>query len=89
MLKTYLYVPDELNREVEALATAGKTSKAAVIRSALDAGVKMLKRKKTGSVEVLNRIAEIGRKYNLKGPKDASAKMNEYLWDKDWNKKDE
>ena len=46
MLKTYLYVPDELNREVEALATAGKTSKAAVIRSALDAGVKMLKRKK-------------------------------------------
>ncbi len=39
MLKTYLYVPEQLNQEINQLAKAEKTSKAEMIRVALKEGV--------------------------------------------------
>jgi len=36
MLKTYLYIPDELNERIEEVARERKTSKAAVIRTTLE-----------------------------------------------------
>ena len=86
MLKTYLYLPESLNKRINYTAEIQNKSKAAVIREALEHGINTVQRQGSGSAEVLLKIAELGRKNNTKGPKDSSAKMDEYLWDKDWNK---
>mgnify|MGYP001618200488 CR=1 FL=1 len=80
MLKTYLYVPDELNREINLLVKMQKASKAEVIRLVLKAGVAQIKNKKTGGAEILLKLAEMGKKIRAKGPKDLSANLDKYLW---------
>lgn len=82
MLKTYLYVPEELDKEINNLAKAEGKSKAEILRKALKEGVSQMKRKKVGSAEILLRIAKLGKKYKVRGPRDASLRMDEYLWDK-------
>lgn len=39
MLKTYLYIPDELNRKIEQISKLNGKSKAEVIRTALEEGL--------------------------------------------------
>ena len=80
MLKTYLYVPEQLNQEINALAQLQKESKAKIIRTALEKGIIFIKRQKASSASVLLRIAEVGKKYKPCGPKDVSTKMDDYLW---------
>lgn len=86
MLKTYLYVPEELNSEVIRLAEVQKVSKADVIRTALREGLSVIKKQKGNSAQALLKLAEIGKKYYPKGPKDASVKMDDYLWSHSWSK---
>lgn len=82
MLRTYLYVPHKLNEEINVTAEIQKISKAELMRNALKEGLISLKRKQAGSASVLLRIAEIGEKYKPRGPRDLSAKMDDYLWEK-------
>lgn len=84
MLKTYLYIPDHLEEKIVRTAKTQNRSKAEVIRQALENGIGTVQQQSTASAEVLLKIAELGKKYNVKGPKDSSVKMDEYLWDKDW-----
>ena len=84
MLKTYLYIPDQLEEKIVRTAKTQNRSKAEVIRQALENGINSVQQQGTASAQVLLKIAELGKKYNVKGPKDSSARMNEYLWDKDW-----
>ncbi|MEK7521439.1 MAG: CopG family transcriptional regulator [Patescibacteria group bacterium] len=84
MLKTYLYLPEELDKEINHLAKNQKRSKAEVIREALDSGIKNLRSQ--GSATSLLKLAEIGKKYNLRGPKNSSQRIDELLWSKDWSK---
>ena len=86
MLKTYLYVPEELEAKINLMAKSQKKSKAEVIRQALEKGISAIHEQGTASTQALLKIAEIGKKYNLKGPKGGSEKMDDYLWAKDWNK---
>lgn len=86
MLKTYLYIPEHLNRKIDYTAKMQNRSKAEVIRQALESGIGTVQQQSAASAEVLLKIAELGKKYNVKGPKDSSTRMNEYLWDKDWSK---
>ena len=86
MLKTYLYIPDRLEEQIDRAAKTQKKSKAEVMRQALESGLKKFKSQGNAGVEVLFKLAELGKKYKLKGPKDSSEKMDEYLWDKDWSK---
>ena len=51
-----------------------------MIRNAITERIKVLKRKKSGSVDVLFKIAAIGKKINAKGPKDLSVHLDKYLW---------
>lgn len=80
MLKTYLYLPETTYKEIRTLAKTEKTSRAQITRQAIEKGLEALRRKKEGSVEVLFRLAELGKKYKIHGPRDASTKMDEYLW---------
>lgn len=86
MLKTYLYVPEGLDQKINLTAKVQNKSKAEIIRQALEKGITAIQHQGTASAQALLKIAEIGKKYNLKGPKDSAEKMDEYLWDKDWNK---
>ena len=85
MLKTYLYVPEELEEKIILTAKIQNKSKAEVIRQALEKGIAAVQSQNTASAQVLLKIAQIGKKYNIKGSKDASEKMDEFLWGKDWN----
>lgn len=86
MLKTYLYVPEELEQKISLTARNQNKSKAEVIRQALEKGIVTVQQQGTASAQALLKIAEIGRQNNINGPKDGAEKMNEYLWDKDWSK---
>ncbi len=86
MLKTYLYIPEQLEEKIIITAKIQKKSKAEVIRQALEKGIGAVANQGTASAQALIQIAEIGRKFNLKGPKDGSEKMDEYLWSKNWSK---
>lgn len=84
MLKTYLYIPDHIEERIVRTAKLQKKSKAEVMRQALEKGLKKLQG--NAGVEVLFKLAELGKKYKLQGPKDSSVKMDEYLWGRDWSK---
>ncbi|OGY13051.1 MAG: hypothetical protein A3F61_01615 [Candidatus Blackburnbacteria bacterium RIFCSPHIGHO2_12_FULL_41_13b] len=84
MLKTYLYIPEELDRQIKNTAKAQNKSKAEILRLALEKGIETLGQK--GSATSLLMLAEIGKKGNFKGPKDSSQRIDELLWGKDWSK---
>lgn len=86
MLKTYLYIPEQLEEKISLTAKIHKQSKAEVMRQALENGINIVQRQGTASAEVLLKIAQLGKKYHVQGPKDSSAKMDEYLWDKNWSR---
>jgi len=87
MLKTYLYVPDDLNEQIERTAKIQERSKAEVMRQALAKGIKAVQGKDSKSAESLLKIAELGKKYALRGPKDSSQRIDELLWGQDWGEK--
>ncbi len=86
MLKTYLYIPEHLEEKIVHTAKTQKKSKAAIMRLALEKGITTIQHQGTASAQALLKIAEIGKKYNLQGPKDGSERMDDYLWGKKWNK---
>ncbi len=81
MIRTFIYFPEELNREIENLAEDTKRSKATVIREALEEGLTSIKKQKSGGIEALLKIAELGEKINAHGPKDLSRNLDKYLWE--------
>ena len=83
MLRTYVYLPEELEEKIDRAVAARKTSKAKVIRDAIERGIVEtddIGRK--ASIDVLFKLTELGKKYWLKGPRDGSGNMDKYLWDK-------
>ncbi|MBI4096770.1 MAG: hypothetical protein HY425_03590 [Candidatus Levybacteria bacterium] len=86
MLRTYLYIPEQLNNQINYTARAQNKSKAEVMRQALENGLRKFKGQGNAGVEVLFELAKLGRKHKLKGPKNSSVKMDDYLWGKDWSK---
>jgi len=80
MLKTYLYLPDELDQKIVHTAKTQKKSKAEVIRLALEKGIESINYDGGASARMLLKLAEIGKKYKAKGPKDLSTNMDYYLW---------
>ena len=85
MLKTYLYVPHQLNEKITNTAKSQGKTKAEVIRQALSKGLEIAEKEKVGGAESLLMLAEIGKKFKLRG-KHNSSRMDELLWGKDWSK---
>ena len=80
MLKTYLYIPEELDNKIIYIAKALQQSKAKTIRQVLEKGLYEVKHQGAASAHALLEMAEIGRKNNVQGPKDSSENMDDYLW---------
>lgn len=85
MLKTYLYLPEQLDEKISETAKSEGRSKAEVIRQALTRGLDIAQKEKVGGAESLLKLAEIGKKFKLRGKHDSS-RMDELLWGKDWSK---
>ena len=85
MLKTYLYLPDQMNEKIGVIAKMQNVSKAHVIRRALEIGMHDSHKQNAASVQALSQIAELGRKNAAKGPKDGAENFDKYLYEKDWN----
>ena len=80
MLKTYLYIPEQIDLEVRKLAKEEKKSKAEILRTALEKGIAAIKKRKYAGAEVLLKLADLGKKYKIKGPRDAYTNHDYYLW---------
>lgn len=80
MLKTYLYIPEHLNKKIDYTAKTQNKSKAEVIRAALEEGMDNLQKQQAGGAEVLLKLAELAKKNQVKGPRDSSANHDYYLW---------
>ena len=87
MLKTYLYIPDQLARQVNSAVKVHHKSKAAILRHALEKGLASMRQQDVSSAHVLTKIAALGTKHKLVGPADSSKNFDKYLW-KDWSTND-
>lgn len=85
MLKTYLYIPELLEKKINTAAKTQGRSKADIIREALEKGITSVAQQGTASAEVLLKLADLGKQYKLRGTHD-STKMDEILWGKDWSR---
>jgi len=86
MLKTYLYLPTELEIKITTTAKTHKLSKAEVMRQALERGLAGMQNNTNASLQAFLKLAEIGKKSKFRGPHDSSERIDELLWDKDWSK---
>lgn len=80
MLKTYLYIPEQLERKIKITAETQNKSKAEIIRTALAEGLDALEKNRTGGAEILLALATFAKKNKIKGPRDASVNHDYYLW---------
>lgn len=80
VLKTYLYIPDELDKKIKQAAKLQQKSKAEVIRQAIQDGLEEAEKQRSAGIEVLFKIAELAKKHNVKGPRDAAVNHDYYLW---------
>lgn len=85
MLKTYLYIPENLEEKIIFTAKAQNKSKAEVIRQALEKGIITVQQQGTASAQILLKLAEMGKKYKVRGPKDSSERIDELLWGRKWD----
>ena len=60
MLKTYLYIPENLGEKILFIAKAQNKSKAEVIRQALEKGIITVQQQGTASAQVLLKPAPVG-----------------------------
>ena len=81
MLRTYVYIPKELDEKVKKTALVKKISKAEVMRRAIERGLEedQESRRKV-SWDVAYKLAEIGKKHKVRGPRDLSKNLDKYLW---------
>lgn len=81
MLRINIYVPEELNRRLYFAAQYERKTKAAVIREALEKGLKSIQ-PKDNSANVLMKLAKLAEQLpNDPGtPRDLSINHDYYLW---------
>lgn len=80
MLRTYIYLPEILNTEIENAARAQKKSKAEVIREALKHGMKVIRPQKSASAKALLDMVKHVKRFAGSGPKDLSINHDHYTW---------
>lgn len=74
MIRTQIYLTEDLYQEVNLVAKKEKKATAQTIRELLETGIKS---KKVDSGRGLTQLAQI----KAKGPKDLSNKIDKYLYD--------
>lgn len=80
MQRTHVYLPDELNHQIDNVAKTQRKSKSRVIREALAKGIKAVRGQKSQSAQALLDLAEMAKKIKGTGPSDLSTNHDYYTW---------
>ena len=80
MIRTQVYIPDQLYQEIGLVAKREKKPRAQVIRETLNEGLEKKKDTKNAGIALLE-LAELGKKLRIKGPKDLSTNIDKYLYE--------
>jgi len=82
MVKTYLYIPEQLNDKITYAAKIAKKSKAALIREVLEKGIRISGKSKVApsDAQFLQHLAGLKEKTTLKEIRDGSINHDHYLW---------
>jgi metal-responsive CopG/Arc/MetJ family transcriptional regulator len=80
MIRTQIYLPKDLYYHIDQVAKREKRAKAQVIRDTLEKGFKSQQKFQKNAGEALLRLAELGEKLKVKGPKDLSQNIDKYLY---------
>lgn len=75
MIRTQIYIPDELHQAAKTIAKKHKTPLAQVLRGFIFAGVKEEKRKLKSKP-----LASLAKLNITEGPRDLSSNMDKYLY---------
>lgn len=83
MIRTQIYLPEELYQEVDLVAQRQKKPKAQIIREVLKEGLTKMNQKETIG-EALGKLIAIGQKYTPKNaPTDLSINHDKYLYEEE------
>ena len=82
MIRTQVYLPKDLYRNIDLIAKREKKAKAQVIRDTLEEGINKKKAYKNAGQALLE-LAKLGEKLNFRGPKDLSTNHDKYLYEDD------
>lgn len=80
MIRTQVYLTEDLCRSIDFVAKREGKAKAQVIRESIERGLRDEAGKETVG-EALLKLADLGKKLGLKGPKDLSANHDKYLYE--------
>ena len=80
MQRTHIYLPEQLNREIDNTAKIQKKSKSEVIRTALEHGLKAIRPRRSSSTKALLEMVKEAKKFSGTGPKDLSINHDHYTW---------
>lgn len=83
MKRTYLYLPDPLDRAVSQAARELHQKRSQVMREALSRGLKTMHGGKSTSAKALAKLVQQARKTNITPPlpSNLASNHNEYIWD--------
>ena len=81
MLRINIYVPEDLNRKLDFTARSKHRSKAAIIREAIEKGLKTIQPKSTNAQALLD-LAKKAEQIPTRGkvPNDFSKNLDYYTW---------
>lgn len=77
MIRTQIYLDEDIHKDISLLARKGKVSMAKIARDILKEGVLKRKNLDKSGKEVLKKLLEIGA---TGGPSDLSANLDHYLY---------
>ncbi|MBI1863812.1 hypothetical protein HYS03_01235 [Candidatus Woesebacteria bacterium] len=82
MIRTQVYLTEDLYQTIRLKAKKEKRPTAQLIRHLLETGLKEKNKKtKTNAGDALLRIARLGEKLKIKGPKYLSTNIDKYLYE--------
>ncbi len=81
MIRTQVYLPKALYQQVDLVAKREKKAKAQVIRETLEEGLDKKQEAQETVGEALLRLAALGKKLKLRGPRDLSTNHDKYLYE--------
>ncbi len=79
MIRTQVYLTEELQAKIKLTALREKKAEALIIREVLEEGFEHIKPVKTAGQALLE-LADLGKKLGFKGPKDLSLNHDTYLY---------
>lgn len=80
MIRSQVYLPEVLYKNVRLVAKKEKRPTAQVIRDILEEGIRQ-KAQKSNAGDALLRLAKLAKRLKVRGPKDLSVNHDKYLYE--------